>query len=341
MRTGAREVETPAFDSLAAGGVLFEQAVSVAPLTLPAHSSIFTGKFPPEHGVRDNGGFFLGAEQVTLAEVLKARGYQTGAFVGAYVLDAKWGTDQGFDAYVDEFDLSQTRAVSLSAIQRPANEVVDKALPWLAAHAAAPFFAWVHLYDAHAPYRPPEPFLTRYADHPVQRRNRLCRLPGWPPALAATRRRSGGSHGRGGHGRSRREPWRSWRKRTWLLRLRQRDACAVRHPRAIQPDHGPPGCRPGSLGGRDADGSGSPGVPLPQPVSGVSLVPLMTGARTELALDAYSEAMYPLHHYGWSDLRALRSGRYKVIDAPRPELFDVERDPPRDDQPVWRPAAPG
>ena len=111
--------------------MLFEQAESVAPLTLPAHSSIFTGRFPPEHGVRDNGGFFLGAEQITLAEVLKARGYRTGAFVGAYVLDSKWGIDQGFDTYVDDFDLSRRRTVSLAAIQRPGNEVVDKALPWI------------------------------------------------------------------------------------------------------------------------------------------------------------------------------------------------------------------
>ena len=86
---GARDVETPTFDALARSGVLFEQAASVAPLTLPAHSSLFTGRFPPEHGVRDNGGFFLGPEQLTLAEVLKARGYRTGAFVGAYVLDAR------------------------------------------------------------------------------------------------------------------------------------------------------------------------------------------------------------------------------------------------------------
>ena len=110
---GSKEVQTPAFDALAGEGVLFEQAVSVAPLTLPAHSSIFTGKFPPEHGVRDNGGFFLGPEQVTLAEVLKARGYRTGAFVAAYVLDSKWGLNQGFDTYFDDFDLSQSRAVSL------------------------------------------------------------------------------------------------------------------------------------------------------------------------------------------------------------------------------------
>jgi Sulfatase len=86
---GAKDVETPVLDSIARDGVQFDQAVSVAPLTLPAHSSIFTGKFPPEHGVRDNGGFFLGPDQVTLAEVLKQRGYRTGGFVAAYVLASK------------------------------------------------------------------------------------------------------------------------------------------------------------------------------------------------------------------------------------------------------------
>src|SRR3982751_2060719 len=158
---GNKEVETPAFDRLAREGVLFDQAVSVAPLTLPAHSSLFTGKFPPEHGVRDNGGFFLGPEQVTLAEVLKGRGYRTGGFVAAYVLASKWGINQGFDTYFDDFDLSQVRAVSLSGIQRPANEVLDKALPWIEQSSSAPFFAWIHLYDPHAPYRPPEPFEER------------------------------------------------------------------------------------------------------------------------------------------------------------------------------------
>src|SRR4051812_42995284 len=163
---GAKDVETPVLDGIARDGVIFEQAVSAAPLTLPAHSSIFTGKFPPEHGVRDNGGFFLGPEQVTLAELLKARGYRTGAFVAAYVLDSKWGLNQGFDTYFDDFDLGETQALSLGAIQRPGNEVVDKALPWIQQSAGAPFFAWIHLYDAHSPYRPPEPFASQYAGHP-------------------------------------------------------------------------------------------------------------------------------------------------------------------------------
>src|SRR6185436_989313 len=96
---GNTDVETPAFDRIAREGVLFENAVAAAPLTLPVHSSMFTGKFPPEHGVRDNGGFFLGPDQLTLAEVLKTKGYRTGGFVAAYVLDHKWGINQGFDTY--------------------------------------------------------------------------------------------------------------------------------------------------------------------------------------------------------------------------------------------------
>ena len=206
---GARDVETPTFDALARSGVLFEQAASVAPLTLPAHSSLFTGRFPPEHGVRDNGGFFLGPEQLTLAEVLKARGYRTGAFVGAYVLDAKWGLNQGFDTYVDDFDLTQTRGVSLGAIQRPGNEVVDKALPWIQQSAATPFFAWIHLYDAHSPYRPPEPFASRYRGHPYNGEiafadSQVGRVVSQLQSLRPFR-----SHGRGRDGRSRREPRRS------------------------------------------------------------------------------------------------------------------------------------
>src|SRR5713101_2286393 len=123
---GYRDIQTPNLDRLAREGVLFEQASAAAPLTLPAHSSLFTAKFPPEHGVRDNGGFFLDPREITLAEVLKGRGYKTGAFVGAYVLDARWGLDQGFDTYFDDFDLSKYKAISLGAIQRPGNEVVDR-----------------------------------------------------------------------------------------------------------------------------------------------------------------------------------------------------------------------
>jgi arylsulfatase A-like enzyme/Tfp pilus assembly protein PilF len=324
---GANDVETPTFDALAREGVLFEQAASVAPLTLPAHSSLFTGKFPPEHGVRDNGGFFLGPEQLTLAEVLKARGYRTGAFVGAYVLDSKWGLNQGFDTYFDDFDLSKTRGVSLGAIQRPGNEVVDKALPWIQEAGSKPFFAWVHLYDAHSPYRPPEPFASRYEDHPY---NGEIAFADSQVARIVSQLRSSGLYDRtvvvvmGDHGESLGDHGEA--SHGFFIY-----ESVARVPLVIRAPFGQTAKRRVSDPVRSVDVMPTVldllGVASTTKISGVSLTPLMTGAKRELGLDTYSEAMYPLHHYGWSDLRALRSGRYKVIDAPRPELYDLDRDP--------------
>src|SRR3954471_16169762 len=324
---GSHEVETPTIDRLASEGVLFEQAVSAAPLTLPAHSSLFTGEFPPEHGVRDNGGFFLGPEQVTLAEVLKGRGYRTGGFVAAYVLASKWGINQGFDTYFDDFDLSQVRAVSLSAIQRPANEVLDKALPWIEQSSSAPFFAWIHLYDPHAPYRPPEPFATKYKGHPYNGEiafadSQIARLISTLQARGLYDRtvivvmgdhgESLGDHGESAHG------FFVYNSVTHVPLVIRAPFSGIGHRRVADP------VRSVDIMPTMLDLLGAPAA---SGISGTSLVPLMTGAKAELGLDAYSEAMYPLHHYGWSDLHALRSGRYKVIDAPRPELYDVDRDP--------------
>ena len=324
---GSRDVETPTIDHLASEGVLFEQAVSVAPLTLPAHSSVFTGKFPPEHGVRDNGGFFLGPDQLTLAEILKARGYRTGGFVAAYVLAGKWGINQGFDTYFDDFDLSHVRAVSLSAIQRPANEVLDKAIPWIEQSSTAPFFAWIHLYDPHAPYRPPEPFATKYKGHPYNGEisfadSQIARLVSTLQARGLYDRtvivvmgdhgESLGDHGESAHG------FFVYNSVTHVPLVIRAPFSSISHRRVSDP------VRSVDIMPTVLDMLGAPAV---AGISGVSVLPLMTGAKTELGLDAYSEAMYPLHHYGWSDLHALRSGRYKVIDAPRPELYDIDRDP--------------
>jgi arylsulfatase A-like enzyme len=153
---------TPNTDALAGQGVLFAHASSVAPLTLPAHSSILTGMQPTFHGVRVNGNTALGQSQETLAEVLSKRGYETGAFVGAFVLDGRWGLNQGFEHYDDRFDLKKYKHLDLGTVQRPANEVMDAALAWLEGRKQGPFFAWIHLYDAHTPYEPPEPFLSKY-----------------------------------------------------------------------------------------------------------------------------------------------------------------------------------
>ena len=128
---GYAKAQTPRLDALAAQGLRFEQATTVTPLTLPAHSSLLTGTFPATHGVRDNGGFYLGDEHVTLAEVLRGEGYRTGAFVGAFVLDSRWGTHQGFDRYFDEFDLSEMKGGGMASVQRSGDEVVAEALRWL------------------------------------------------------------------------------------------------------------------------------------------------------------------------------------------------------------------
>ena len=324
---GAARVETPHLDRLAREGVLFEQAMTTAPLTLPAHATIFTGRYPPVHGVRDNGGFFLNPEEVTMAERLKAVGYTTGAVVGAYVLDSKWGVDQGFDSYRDDFDLSKYRAISLGAIQRPGNEVVDEGLQWIGSNAGSRFFAWLHLYDAHTPYEPPEPFRSRYPDRPydaevaftdsqvgrviafLEERQLLDKT---IVVVVGDHGESLNEHGEASHG-------------FFIYEAATRVPFIVR------------AARPELRGRRVKDVVRTVdllptvfdllGTPAPGEMDGRSLVPLMTGVQTELGLEAYAESLYPLHHYGWSDLRALRSGRFKLIAAPRPELFDIEQDP--------------
>jgi arylsulfatase A-like enzyme/Flp pilus assembly protein TadD len=324
---GSKDVETPALDRLAREGVLFEQAMTSAPLTLPAHSTIFTSRFPPEHGVRDNGGFFLGPEQTTLAEMLGPLGFKTGGFIAAFVLDSKWGISQGFETYFDDFDRAKTRGKSLGEIQRPANEVVDKALPWIDSVKDQRFFAWLHFYDPHTPYAPPEPHRTKYKGHPyrgevaftdsqvgrvvefLESRGLLDRT---VVAVLGDHGESLGDHGEDAHG-------------FFIYEAVTRVPFIIRAPLES------------ARGRRVADPVRTVdllptvldllALPVAQQVAGKSLVPLMTGAAIELGLEGYAESMYPLHHYGWSDLRAMRSGRFKVIDAPRPELYDIEADP--------------
>ena len=137
---GFSGIQTPALDRIASEGVTFEHAVAPSAVTLPAHASIFTGKYPPHHGVRDNEGFFLDADETSLAERLKDHGFQTGGFIGAFVLDRRWGIAQGFDTYFDEFDEEDVRSRGPFDVERPANEVADKALAWLETVAGQRFF---------------------------------------------------------------------------------------------------------------------------------------------------------------------------------------------------------
>jgi len=326
---GRANAGTPNLDALAQDGVLFEHASTAAPITLPAHSTIFTGRFPPQHGVRDNGGYFLNDEEQTLAETLKARGYATGGFIAAYVLDSKWGINQGFDTYFDDFDLSKFKVFSMGNIQRPGNEVVDHALPWIDQHRGAPFFAWIHLYDAHTPYAPPEPFKSQhrgdlyqgeisFADAQVGRVVQFLRdrdlLERTVILVIGDHGESLNDHGEEGHG-------------FFVYESVVHVPLIVRAPFS------------GMRGRKVADAVRSVDVmptlldllgvskPAGAVIDGQSVTPLMTGARPDMGLEAYAEAVYPLHHFGWSDLRALRQGRYKLIAAPKPELYDLQDDP--------------
>ncbi len=154
---------TPNIDAIAAAGVLFENVISPCPQTLPAHSSMLTGKIPPVHGVHDNTGYKLGPDNTTLAEILKTAGYATGAAVGAFVLDRQFGLAQGFDTYHDTFEKPPSGE---TVVQRLAGDTTVIAIDWLEKHRDQRFFYFLHYYDPHMLYRPPEPFATQFADDP-------------------------------------------------------------------------------------------------------------------------------------------------------------------------------
>jgi arylsulfatase A-like enzyme/cytochrome c-type biogenesis protein CcmH/NrfG len=322
---GYAQAQTPRLDALAARGVRFTQATTVAPLTLPAHASLLTGTFPAFHGVRDNGGFYLGDDALTLAEVLKAQGYATAGFVGAFVLDSRWGIAQGFDTYFDDFDLSKYGGVGLDTVQRRGDEVVAHAAAWLDAARAAPFFAWVHLYDPHAPYDAPEPYRSRF---PPGLQGAYDAEVAYTDAVVGTLLERVGQERLkdtlvvvvGDHGES--------------LGEHQEQAhgffvydATVQVPLIVAG----PGLAPRTVDEQVRLVDVMPtvlerlGVPASAAVQGRSLVPLTRGER--LGLTAWSETYYPRYHYGWSQLEALRDGRFKLVAAPRPELYDLRADP--------------
>ena len=157
---GAR---TRALDGLAARGARFANAEAAVPLTGPSHATIFTGSYPPVHGVRDNVTFTLDARHATLASLLKAAGYQTAAFVGAYPVAAAFGLGRGFDEYHEGF---HQIPIPGQGAERPGNEVADDVIAWLKSSHTAPFFVWAHFYDPHAPYTPPSPYREEFKDRP-------------------------------------------------------------------------------------------------------------------------------------------------------------------------------
>jgi arylsulfatase A-like enzyme/Flp pilus assembly protein TadD len=323
---GFRGVETPNIDALARDGIVFDYATATVPLTFPSHSSIFTGLVPPHHGVRDNGGFFLDDAKVTLAERLREKGVATGAFVGAWVLERKWGLAQGFDEYSDRFDLSKYKVISLGTVQKPGDEVMDGALAWLEGVKQRRFFAWVHLYDPHTPYDPPEPFASRYPSQPylgeiAYTDQVVGRLLSWLKekglyertlvVLTADHGESLGDHGESTHA-------------YFVYDATTHVPLVVRTPWGIR------GRRGVQVSGVDLMPTALDllGLPAEPGIDGRSLArEILDPAATSPDRMAYSETYFPRYHFGWQHLRAIRSRAYKYVEAPEPELYDLAQDP--------------
>jgi arylsulfatase A-like enzyme len=318
---GATDAHTPTLDTLAASGVRFDDAVSPVPLTLPAHASLMTALEPPGHGIRHNGIHRLAAGIPTLAEAMRAKGFATGAVVGALVLAPRYGLDRGFDHY----DAHMTRQSSegVGYAERPADAVVDAALAWLE-RAPARFFLWVHFYDPHARYAPPPGFAAGFANRPYQGEiafvdHELGRL------LRGIRTRFGdegllvlatsdhgealGEHGEPGHSYSLYE---ATQRIPLLLAGAGIPAGVVVEGPVRLVDVAP------TLLAR----VGAPALPES---AGRDLMPLLQVGHSRQP--AYVETLATHYDYGWSPLVGLRTERFKYIRAPTPELYDLEADP--------------
>ncbi len=323
---GYQDVKTPTLDALAQRGALFEQAVAQAPLTDPSHASIFTGEYPTRTQVRDTGGFVLPSSAVTLAEILQKHGWDTAAFIGAAVLKRNFGFDQGFAVYNDQMPQPGPSDQFLADPSRPANEVIDPAIHWLNAQAGKPFFVWVHLYDPHMPYTPPSPFREQYRTHPYdgeiafadQQLGRLVdvvrkKAPGNTIiAVLSDHGESLGEHGEYTHGIF---LYDSTLRITFIMAGPGIPA-GVRIKRQVREIDFLPTLL-NLMGGKDL---------VPQQVQGTSLVPAFTGNPVDTGT-SYEETLYPKINMGWSELRGIRTDQWMYIRAPKPELYDLTRDP--------------
>jgi arylsulfatase A-like enzyme/Flp pilus assembly protein TadD len=337
---GYKPAETPALDRLAKQGLRFEHALSAVPLTLPSHATILSGLTPPHHGLRNNAAGRFPVDRETLATQLSAAGYRTGAFVGSFVLDHRFGLARGFDVYDDEIERDPA-ASDLGGLEaeRPGSVVVDRALAWLEKVAAQeperPFFAWVHLYDAHAPYTPPEPYRSRHKDAPydgeiasvdaqvgrlLEFLDRRKLYASTLVAVAADHGEALGEHGELTHGVLLYEP-------TLRVPLILRSPQSLPAGKVIETPVGLADLAPtlaGLIGLKPAPatrGNAVAGSPDGRDLSAL----LRQGAEPSEA-DLYAETEYP-RIFGWSGLYALRHGKLKYIAAPTAELFDLSHDP--------------
>jgi len=322
---GYAPAHTPRLDRLAHEGVRFAQAISPMPMTLPSHTSLMTARYPYETGVRDNADFEIDADIEMLAESFQQAGYDTGAFVAAYVLHSRWGLSPGFDMYDDNEVNGADDLSGAGQLERRGDKVIADALPWIRSPREAPFFAWVHLYDPHAPYQAPEPWFSRFASEPydgeVAYTDTVIEelLAGLDEAglsdntvvlVTADHGEDLDDHGEKGHGLF---VYDTTQHIPMILRLPDGAAAGTVVDEQVRLiDVGPT-----LLDLVD--------VPVPGGETGESLRGFLAGEGD--SRPAYSETMYPRWHLGWQELYALRKDGYKYILAPTPELYDVRADP--------------
>jgi choline-sulfatase len=323
---GAKNIQTPTLDALGRDGVVFERAISQVPLTWPSHAVILTGLYPFQNGVQDFTRQPLALRFRSIAQAFKQQGYATGAVVSAFVLDRSWGLARGFDFYDDAFSPEEFLHRDLGLVDRRAGESVTRALAWLKKNPRRPFFFWLHLYDPHSPYDPPEPFHSEYKDRLYDGEiayadRELGRLIAWLKqsglysqsliVFLSDHGESLGEHGEHEHG-------------FFVYNS------TVHIPLIVKPPAG----------------SRIRAARILRPVETVAVAPTLVelagihdtiekqfstrglfAASASSADDAYSETFYPFSSFGWSPLHGLETSRYHYIDAPDPELYDVTADP--------------
>jgi arylsulfatase A-like enzyme/Tfp pilus assembly protein PilF len=328
---GSKKVSTPAIDALAARGVRFAQAIAQVPLTTPSHASILTGTYPQVHGVRDIGGFVLEKDVPTIASVVGQAGYDTAAFVGSAVLNHHYGLDRGFATYNDQMKAESSVEKLPGVVAEVRGDVVTRrTLDWLDKHhSPSPgkkFFVWAHYYDPHFPYDPPEPYRSRYsrdlyAGEAAYTDAQVGKLIGWLSeadlldhtlvVLLADHGESLGEHGEYTHG-------------VFLY-----DSTV--HIPMIVAGPGIPSGRvvPQQVRSIDVEPTIADllGLPAGDKTQGVSLKSSLMEGREPRSNYCYMETLYPKTSHGWSELRGMRTDEWKLIVAPKPELYRFSDDP--------------
>ena len=323
---GDKQIETPTLDALARDSMVFDRAIVQVPLTWPSHAAILTGTYPFQNGVQDFTAPPLSPQFRLLAQAFKQAGYATGAVVSSFVLERSWGLARGFDYYDDAFSAATFQRKDIGLVDRKAAESVSHALQWIQRKPPRPFFLWLHLYDPHSPYDPPEPYRTQYherlydceiayADH------ELVRLVAWLKsaglydnsaiAFLSDHGESLGDHGEKEHG-------------FFVYNATVRVPLILKLPGRVK----------------------RPAARIAMPVESIAVAPTLLalagvkdaiqtqfqatsllGDSDDRGDSAYSETFYPFSSFGWSPLHALETSHYHYIEAPQPELYDITADP--------------